>query len=181
MRRRQILDAAARLAVEEGLDNTSIAGVAAEAGLAKGSIYLHFESRKELLAALQADLWDRMLERPEAIIASTKLSSTDKLDAIVEHLMRFEYDHHDLYHAVFHTIASDSPEPFARATDLLSGLLASGSEAGEFDLVGLDADIVVQFLLHGYTGPCFQHNDQDAAIRNVQQLFRRTLNPASRA
>ncbi len=180
IRRRQILDAAARLAVDEGLENTSIAEVAAVAGLAKGSIYLHFDSRKELLAALQADLWTRMLEWPEAIIADTAMTSIDKLDAVVEHLMRFEYDHHDLYHAVFHTVATDRDEPFAQAAGLLNDLLASGTASGEFDLGGLDPDIVLQFLLHGYIGPCFHHSDPDTAVRDVQQLFRRVVAPTGR-
>ncbi len=30
-------------------------------------------------------------------------------------------------------------------------------EAGEFDLDGLDHDVVLEFLLHGYIGPCFDH------------------------
>lgn len=169
------MDAAARLAVGEGLDRTSIASVAAEAGLAKGSIYLHFESRKDLLAALQADVWAKMLERPTAIVSDPAMASADKLDAVVEHLMRFEFDHHDVYHAVFHTVAGDSAEPFGQADDLLGRLLASGVESGEFDLTGLEADIVVRFMLHGYVGPCFHHDDPDAAIGNVQQIFRRIV------
>ena len=108
VRRRQILDAAARLAVADGLENTSIAKVAESAGIAKGSIYLHYESRHDLLAGLQADLWRQMLERPAEIIADERLTWAAKLDAVVEHWMRFEFDRHDLYHAVFHTVATDS-------------------------------------------------------------------------
>ena len=116
MRRRQILDAAALLAVDEGLENTSIAKVAEAAGLAKGSIYLQFDSRQDLLAGLQADLWARMLERPGEIVAGDDLTWAAKLDAVVEHWMRFEFDYHDLYHAVFHTVATDSDEPLEAAT-----------------------------------------------------------------
>ena len=59
VRRQQILDAAARLATSDGLENTSIAKVATSAGVAKGSIYLHFRSRHELIAALQAECGPR--------------------------------------------------------------------------------------------------------------------------
>lgn len=173
VRRRQILDAAARLAVEEGLENTSIAKVAETAGIAKGSIYLQFESRQDLLAGLQADLWGQMLERPGELVADDELSWAAKLDAVVEHWMRFEFDYHHLYHAVFHTVATNSDEPFERARTLLGGLVAAGVAAGEFNLDGLDEDVVLEFLLHGYIGPCFHHTDPDTAIANVQQLFRR--------
>lgn len=173
VRRRQILDAAAGLAIAEGLENTSIAKVAEAAGIAKGSIYLQFESRQDLLAGLQADIWAQMLERPSEIVADTDLSWVAKLDAVVEHWMRFEFDYHDLYHAVFHTVATGSDEPFAAARALLGRLINAGAEAGEFDLAGLDEDVVLEFLIHGYIGPCFHHAEPDAAIANVQQLFRR--------
>ena len=175
VRRRQILDAAARLAVADGLENTSIAKVAEAAGIAKGSIYLHYESRHDLLAGLQADLWRQMLERPGEIIADEELTWAVKLDAVVEHWMRFEFDRHDLYHAVFHTVATDSDEPLGEARALLGQLVAAGAAAGEFDLDGLDHDVVLEFLLHGYIGPCFHHTDPETAVANVQQLFRRTV------
>ena len=174
VRRRQILDAAARLAVEEGLENTSIAKVAEAAGIAKGSIYLQFESRQDLLAGLQADLWDQMLERPVEIMTDD-LTWAAKLDAVVEHWMRFEFDRHDLYHAVFHTVATDSDEPLGQARALLGDLIAAGAAAGEFDLDGFDHEVVLEFLLHGYIGPCFHATDPDTAVVNVQQLFRRTV------
>ena len=175
VRRRQILDAAAKLAVEEGLENTSIAKVAEAAGVAKGSIYLQFESRQDLLAGLQADLWAQMLERPSEIVADDELDWAKKLDAVIEHWMRFEFDYHDLYHAVFHTVATDSDEPFEAARTLLRDIVAGGMAAQEFDLGGLDEDVVLEFLLHGYIGPCFHHNNPATAIANVQQLFRRAI------
>ena len=179
VRRRQILDAAARLAVVDGLENTSIANVANAAGIAKGSIYLHYGSRHDLLAGLQADLWRQMLERPREIVADDELTWSAKLDAVVEHWMRFEFDRHDLYHAVFHTVATDSQEPLGEARVLLGQLIAAGVAAGEFDLDGLDHDVVLEFLLHGYVGPCFHHTDPGMAVVTVQQLFRRTVGATS--
>jgi len=175
VRRRQILDAATRLAITDGLENTSIANVAEAAGIAKGSIYLHYESRHDLLAGLQADLWRQMLERPGEIITDEELTWAAKLDAVVEHWMRFEFDRHDLYHAVFHTVATDSDEPLVEARALLGQLITAGTDAGEFDLDGLDHDVLLDFLLHGYVGPCFHHTDPERAVVNVQQLFRRTV------
>ena len=80
----------------QGLENTSIANVAEAAGIAKGSIYLQFESRQDLLAGLQADLWAQMLERPGEIVVEKDLGWAAKLDAVAEHRMRFEFDYHDL-------------------------------------------------------------------------------------
>lgn len=179
LRRRQILDAAATLAVDEGLENTSIARVAEVAGVAKGSIYLHFDSRQQLLAGLQSDLWQRMLERPAEILVDESLSWPEKLDSVVEHWMRFELEHHGLYHEVFHTVPPSGDEPLAEARALLARLLKEGEAAGEFNLDGLDTEVVLDFLLHGYIGPCFHQANQAVAIDNVKRLFRRAIGAES--
>lgn len=173
VRRRQILDAVGRLAVTRGLDQVSIAQVANEAGVAKGSIYLHFTSRQELLAALQADLWHGMLDAPRAIVADGTLSWTARLDRVVDHLVRFSTEHQALYHAVFHTTGTDSDEPWTESRNLLRDLLAGGAAADEFVLV--DLDITTDFLLHAYAGPCYHSADLDTLSGALQQLFRRAV------
>ena len=175
LRRQQILDAAAQLATTNGLEDTSIAKVAEAAGVAKGSIYLHFESRDDLITALQAQVWAQMMETPRVIASTDELPWAERLDAIVEHWMRYEFDHHELYHAVFHTVATQTHEPWQEARTLLNRLIAGGTEAGEFHPGNLNTEVVVEFLLHGYIGPCFHHTDIAAAITDVQQLFRRTI------
>lgn len=47
-----LLGAAARLFVQYGFDKTSVADVASAAGVSKGAVYLHFESKEALLEAL---------------------------------------------------------------------------------------------------------------------------------
>jgi TetR/AcrR family acrAB operon transcriptional repressor len=51
-RRNRILDAAVRLFTRHGYDKTSVAEIAQEAGISKGAIYLHFESKDALFHAL---------------------------------------------------------------------------------------------------------------------------------
>jgi TetR/AcrR family acrAB operon transcriptional repressor len=51
-RRHQILDAAMRLMVRYGYDKTSVSEIAGEAGISKGAVYLHFESKDALFDAL---------------------------------------------------------------------------------------------------------------------------------
>lgn len=175
VRRQQILDAAAQLAATDGLENTSIATVAEAAGVAKGSIYLHFESRQNLISALQTRVWTEMIDTPRQIVGNDQLSWTDRLDAVVEHWMRYESEHVELYHAVFHAVATDDDQPWDDARLLLHQIIVGGEATGEFDTDDLDTDVVVEFLLHAYAGPCFHHGDLDKAVSNVQQLFRRVV------
>src|SRR5215471_2821415 len=63
VRRTQILDGAARVFVEQGID-AAMAEVAQVAGVAKGTVYLYFASKAELLAELRV----RYLERFAATV-----------------------------------------------------------------------------------------------------------------
>jgi len=51
-RRDRLLDCAADLFVRHGFDKTTVADVAREAGVGKGSVYLHFKSKEALLEGL---------------------------------------------------------------------------------------------------------------------------------
>jgi AcrR family transcriptional regulator len=51
-RREHLLDVAAQLVVEEGLDAVTMEGIAARAGVSKGLGYAYFRNRDELLLAL---------------------------------------------------------------------------------------------------------------------------------
>lgn len=51
-RERRILDAAANLFTHYGYDKTTVSDIAQEAGVSKGAIYLHFESKDDLFEAL---------------------------------------------------------------------------------------------------------------------------------
>ena len=173
VRRRQILDALAHLAVTEGLDTVSVARVATTAGIAKGSIYLHYESRAELIAALQADIWERMLAEPSTIAADASLTWMDRLDRVLQHWIGFEFDHHDLYHAVFHVTGPGGPEPMEQARHLLHSILQGGQEAGEFDIA--DIDTTTEFLLHAYGGPCYHSTDRTGVTETLRTLFHRVV------
>ncbi len=173
VRQRQILDAVADLAVAHGLDQVSIAHVAEAAGIAKGSIYLHYQSRQELIGALQADVWDQMLSAPREIAGDASLTWTQRLDLVLEHWVRFEFAHRELYHAVFHATGSESEEPWAESRSLVRTLLRGGADAGEFALV--DLEVTADFLLHGYAGPCYHHDDVDLVVTNLQALFHRAV------
>jgi AcrR family transcriptional regulator len=49
-RRNQIVDAAIRRWLEDGFDATTVASIAREAGLAKGTVYLYFPTKEEILS-----------------------------------------------------------------------------------------------------------------------------------
>jgi AcrR family transcriptional regulator len=90
VRRDQILDAATKMFVAQGYDNSTVDEIAREAGLSKGSIYWYFKSKLDILLALT----DRCVEEsqqellqmadlsqygPEALFKCHKVLCTGKM------------------------------------------------------------------------------------------------------
>ncbi|MBI1277767.1 MAG: TetR family transcriptional regulator [Anaerolineaceae bacterium] len=69
-REERILEAAAKLIAHYGYDKTTVSDIAAEAGISKGAVYLHYKSKEELFDAMiiheGMKMMDVMLERVEA-------------------------------------------------------------------------------------------------------------------
>lgn len=56
LRRRQILEAALKVATQQGLDRLTVRQVALEAGLSSGLVFFHFQNKDALLLGLLDDL-----------------------------------------------------------------------------------------------------------------------------
>lgn len=57
----QISDAAMEIAIREGVDHVSIRKLAAECGIAVGSMYNYYPDKETLIAAVAEQFWDRVL------------------------------------------------------------------------------------------------------------------------
>jgi AcrR family transcriptional regulator len=67
--RQRIVAAAVALFAEQGYDATSVNQVVVRAGVAKGALYHHFESKDDLLYEVYRELVDRQLAGLHAILA----------------------------------------------------------------------------------------------------------------
>jgi len=80
---RRIVDAAARLARERGIESSSVADVMGEAGLTQGGFYRHFESKDALMEAAVAWAFEVMgsaLERRFARQGAKSAASSYRAD-----------------------------------------------------------------------------------------------------
>lgn len=67
--RQRIVDAAIALFADRGFDATSVSEVVTTAGVAKGALYYHFESKDDLLYEVYRELVDRQLAGLTEILA----------------------------------------------------------------------------------------------------------------
>jgi len=177
-RKRQILDATQKILVQKGAAKTTIDLVAKKAGIGKGTVYLYYASKQELLSGLQEDIIFRSLEIPRNLMVNKNLSWTHKLNRLVEEWFRFDLEHTDLYHILFHELAAPSHTSMERCQKVLEELLQGGANAGEFDIP--DISLTTTIMWHAFCGPCLHLPDQDEqeyqqAIQHIQLLFRRMV------
>jgi AcrR family transcriptional regulator len=96
-RREQIVQAAFRVAMREGLEQMTIRQVAAEAGLSNGLVFFHFKSKEVLLLTLLDHLLAALFETwpvPENVSPARQLLSWFQAD--LQDLSHYEQGHDEL-------------------------------------------------------------------------------------
>jgi AcrR family transcriptional regulator len=81
-REQQILDAALAVFAQKGYGDTRIGDIADAAGIAKGTIYLYFESKDALFEAVFLRMFDAMTDPLAQVAADPDVSPADKLVTI---------------------------------------------------------------------------------------------------
>lgn len=88
MREDAIVEAVNRLLATKGYDNMTVDEVAAEAGMAKASVYKHFASKEDLAGAAMVRALDRALAFVDELREQTQASPLDQLKAVARWAMQ---------------------------------------------------------------------------------------------
>jgi TetR/AcrR family transcriptional repressor of nem operon len=151
VRREQILDAAEQVLLRRGPAAATMAEVAEAAAVAKGTVYLYFASKAELLAGLRA----RYFERFTAMLAGQGTGAPAPVAGRIEQLVTASYDfalaNHELHHVLFHEAGLGAHDAVvARARAAVARLVEAGAAGGELDVP--DPALATDFVLHGLHG-----------------------------
>jgi AcrR family transcriptional regulator len=163
--RRRLLDAAERVFGELGFHDASIVKVADAAGVAAGTFYLYFDSKKAIFDELVRDLNRRVRHAMKEGSSQGETRLQSELLGF-EAYFRFTSEHPALYR-IIRQAEFVSPEMLRYHYDRLSDgyieALAAASEAGEigrldaevaaFALMGMGELIGMRFILWGEGTP----------------------------
>ena len=153
MRREQILDAAQQVLLRRGPAATTMADVAEAAALAKGTVYLYYASKAELLAGLRARYFERLSDTlAEQVTAEsgTPLPLAARIRELVAASYDFALANHELHHVLFHEAGLGEHGTFARARAAVARLIEAGAAGGELDVP--DPELATDFVIHGLHG-----------------------------
>ena len=195
-RRREILEAASKLFRERGFESTTVQSVAAEAGLAAGTVYLYFPSKEAIVAALQEDfeagLIEAVAEISEAVLAEEAHSGQDVayeevVSRLVDGLVDYSLEHRDVAEILAReksarAMTADSPLLKGALTDLLTRIITEGVRLGHVQATDPEMSA---YLLHVASttviGQAIAIGDE-ALLRRVvasaKELYIKALAPA---
>jgi AcrR family transcriptional regulator len=140
-RTREIIQAAVGLVGREGIDRLTMDKLAAEAGVAKGTLYLYFKDKDELMMCVVSHVLDLLIADMEALDKAdgSIRELMYKILGILDHFSKtfadvFKGGHYlaeEVADAVGCGLAVDLRERFYHVLDIISGMFARAMERGE--------------------------------------------------
>lgn len=141
--REAILDAADRLLARYGYKKMTVDDLAADAGIGKGSVYLHFASKEDVVLSHVDRIVDRLCDRMEQIAARDEAASMRLKAMLIERVVfrlkavqHYSESLNDLAAAIRPKLLERRAGHFAREARLLQRVLAEGRRDGEFAATG---------------------------------------------
>jgi len=152
-----IRDATDRLLARFGYRKMTVEDIAAEAGIGKGSIYLHFSSKEEVVLSHIDRIVDRLQDRLKEIAGSGEPAAERlRLMLLTRVLFRFDSIQHytqslnDLLSVLRPRLLARRAEYFEAEAQIFAEVLTSGRQAGE--LAVDDVHVTAHALLQATNG-----------------------------
>lgn len=179
-KKRHILEAARRLLVEHDFQDIVLDDVARKAGVAKGTLFLHFKNKEELFSAAFADLADSLGQELEAL-SRTGLKGKELLAAAARVVLNYFDRNRDFMGLGAGRVPSCGARSRGKLTDKYLGnhglllrllVLASADEGRalrdhEFAaaaFIGLCRSAAVSRILRGREGPFERDSERVVAF-----------------
>ena len=180
VRRKQIIDTTIETIAANGFSNTTLGGIAKQAGVSTGVITYHFKNKDDLIEQSIRKLF----EAPNAhVVSRVEGESTHRgrLRAYIEANIEFMRDHRSHSVALIYSFGSISSEEkrhrvmtrqHAKIRRYLSKILRAGQDAGEFGT--FDSDTLSLILFAALEGLMLQWVLDEEAVdlaRGTEELI----------
>ncbi|MEV4115441.1 TetR/AcrR family transcriptional regulator [Nonomuraea sp. NPDC049695] len=186
-RRAQLLDAALDVFVERGVAEATISDITARAEVAKGSFYLHFSAKEQVVAALWEQYVAGYLRLAEAVLANRTPQDDwiDVLTDLLERLIEHAVDHAELHRVIYGSADAKALALCAETNQQVIALLAEAIERGMNAAVLRPAspEVLARVTYHGVHGALHDMisgtapYDKDEVVATVRDIAARVLGP----
>lgn len=196
-RRNAILSSARAAFIKHGLATTSMERIAKEAELAKGTLYLYFHSKDELLIGLISNDLEILIQRL-IVVTNLPLSADEKLFRAFAEFHAFSKENKFFFQVmtqlnVAQMVGGDhSQETLAnfsrvnqRVVGIIQDIVQEGVNAGVFVLHAPLEDVVVQLIIaikgsivilkNNMVPPMWVRQDEQTLLRQIVQMLLRGI------
>lgn len=178
VRREELMDAAQKLFLEKGFLATSVDEIVRDADVAKGTFYLHFKSKDDVMAALQARFIGLFLGGVDAAVEALPPDDhAGRLLAWSTSAVNGYLDNYRLHDLVFRDFSPSNRriKRANRAVANLQALLEAGAGAGVWFLRNPRVTAAMLFnAMHGAVDDALGENEEPERgplIEEVNALF----------
>src|SRR5579872_6849125 len=184
LKRKQILDAAAKVLARRGYAGTMLSEVAEEAGTQAGSLYYHFDSREELVEeVLQAGV-ALSFARARAVLDELPRNSSplQRLEAALRAHIKFQLVESDYARAVVRSMGQCPEDMWKRVNEkfkaygrFFDSLIAAAMRAGQLD-PKVDQSALRMLLIGAANwAPEWYRADASSTVEEISDLLVRLL------
>lgn len=173
-REEAIVVAANRLLAEKGFDAMTVDAVAAEVGIAKASLYKHFNSKEALAAAAMIRVLDRALLQIDALRTDPSADEIDQLKAVTRWTLQVqlagEMPSLPMQNSALRTALTSSRAYLDRLMQLSERLgewITAGQRSGRLD-PGLPAEVILYTMFARACDPVLGVLKASANFSDVQ-------------
>ncbi|RFA26370.1 hypothetical protein CAI21_16905 [Alkalilimnicola ehrlichii] len=185
MRAQELMDAGEGLFLEQGIVATSIDDIAKAANVAKGTFYLYFQSKDDLVAAL----CERYVENFQQRIEEQEFLADDddwlgRMDRWIGAVVSVYLDSIELHDMLFHSVVHHPERRVSEGDGLIVRALAvrlsEGTEAGVWQVD--DPEMTAVLIYHAFHGALDHATltkgrkpNRETLIEQLRLFFRRVV------
>jgi AcrR family transcriptional regulator len=181
IRRDELMDAAEVLFLRKGFAATSVSEIVEEADVAKGTFYLYFKTKDDVLAALRTRFIDIFCEQIDAALTAGRTDWPDRIDEWVKACVNAYLDHVALHDLVFHqhTPANRQMKADNPVIVRLAAMLEEGARSNAWAIDNSRLTAVMLFdALHGAVDDSLASKkplSRSKLVQAVRVFYRRAL------
>lgn len=139
-------------------ESVTIASIAKRAGVAKGTVYLHFSGKDEIFALLALQFFEGLLKQSEKITANT---GRKQLKELIKTIFQYHHNEQKYRHVVQYCqrgyfkqninseLRTSLDQTEAQLRELISACLKKGNADGSLQISTQDTDAAIYYTLKG--------------------------------
>ncbi|HEV2837105.1 MAG TPA: TetR/AcrR family transcriptional regulator [Pyrinomonadaceae bacterium] len=174
-----ILDATDRLLARFGYRKMTVEDIANEAGIGKGTIYLHFSSKEEVVLSHVDRIVDRLKEQHLAVIARSEITAPERVRQMLLARVLFRFDSiqhytqslNDLLAALRPGLLARRAKYFDEEAAIFAAVLVEGRTSGDF---AFENELVTAHALLEATNGLLPYSLSTTELGEREEVKRRT-------